>query len=492
MDKRKRSQRISREFQKSEVNLVTARSALSEEASSYSRNARQGGYAEQRLKRTRKRRILTSVTVILVALLFTGVGTAFGLMTYLNHQLQGGLDLEALNSVLKDRVAPEDPFWMLLVGTDWDPEGGETFRSDVVMLAHIDPGNKQAALVSIPRDTMVSSPEYGRVKINATFTYGEMDPDSSGPEYLIKAVSNLTGVDVSGYAQVNFEGLAGVVDALGGVSVVVPLDIIGDTEAGPVDVYAGEQVLNGQSALVFVRSRQYGIGDFQRQANQRTLLQAIAKQVLSEDPVTIGVTVGEIANMTSTNLNVQDIVDIATSLRGMQESSIYTYSLPSENEMVDGISYVVVDEYAAKQLIADIDKGVYPDYSDQSYQGETDQRYHAEGASTGNLPVVTANFDTSQYLVVVRNGYGVAGAAIAVSDLLGLVGYQQGEVGNVNSYVYEETLIIYRDDTDREAAEDIHARIACGRVIPSLGRYSFEGNILVVVGGDFKQDNSSM
>jgi len=442
---------------------------------------------EQRSKRTRRRRVLTGVTVVLIAILLAGAGTAFGLVNYLNKQLGQGIDIEQLSPFLQDRSAPEDPFWMLLAGTDWDEDGGDTYRTDVILLAHIDPGKKKAALISIPRDTRIYFDGYGYIKINAAYTYGELaaDEGGSGPQYLIQAVTDLTGVEVSGYAQVDFSGLINIVDLLGGVYVDVPLDIIGDWQAGPVDVYAGEQVLDGQSALVFVRSRQYEIGDFQRQANQRTLLQAIARQVLSEDPITIGATVTQIAEMTRTNMDIYEIASLAMSLRGMHETDIYTYALPSYNDMFDEISYVVVDEYATRDLIASINAGIYPDYSNEYLQGEVSDRYLARERATDNMANVISTVDTSQYLIAVRNGYGLAGSATAVSDMLALAGYIQGEIGNTNTFVYQETLIIYRDDYDREAAEDIRARLGYGRIIPSLGRYLFEGNVLVVVGGDF-------
>lgn len=487
MTKKSRGNRTSEELQRSEVNLVSARSAQNDDFGSYSRSARQGGYVKQRAKRSRKRRIITGVMVTLLAILVAGAGTAFGLVAYLNNQIGAGLDKDPLIGFLEDREAPEDPFWMLLTGTDWDETGGDSYRTDVIILARIDPGNKKAALVSIPRDTMIALAGYGTMKINAAYTYGEeaVDEGGSGPQYLIQAVTELTGTEVSDYAQVSFDGLVGVVDALGGVKVDVPLDIIGDREAGPVDVYAGEQVLNGEQALVFCRSRQYEIGDFQRQANQRTLLQAIAKQVLSSDVPTIANTVTQIAEMTTTTMDITDIAGVAGSLRGMQEGDIYTYALPSSIETVDGVSYVIVDEKQTKELIASINSGVYPDYSEETFQGEVADRYKATGSASDRLAGSESAVDTTQYAVSVRNGYGITGSATAVSDMLALAGYQQSEIGNADSYVYEETLIIYHDDIDREAAEDIQARLGYGRVIPSLARYSFEGNVLVVVGSDF-------
>jgi LCP family protein required for cell wall assembly len=494
MARQSRNGRVSKELKKSEINLVSARSAYNASEDSYSRRARSSGYAEQRTKRTRNRRILIGVTVTLVALLLAGVTSAFGLMLYLDNALgtdsQGNkLNMELLDAATVDRAKPEDPFWMLLVGTD-DAEGGEVSRSDTIILARVDPGHKKAALVSIPRDTKVSLPGVGTTKINAAYAYGQMELESghSGPEYCINAVTDLTGAEIAGYAQVDFSGFEAVVNALGGVTVDVPVDIIGDTDAGAVDVYAGDgQLLDGEHALVFVRSRQYAIGDFQRQANQRTFLQALAKQVLSQDPITIINTVTKIAEMTATNLSIADIAAIANSMRGMQESDIYTYSIPSETTMIDGISYVVVDAYQTRELIAALNAGEYPDYSEQTYQGEIPEAYKPKDVATAtdNMANQASNVETYNYAVSVRNGYGIAGSATSVSDMLALAGYQQLEIGNANSYVYKDTLIIYRDDSDRVAAEDIRARLGYGRVIPSLGRYAFEGNILVVVGGDF-------
>jgi hypothetical protein len=155
--------------------------------------------------------------------------------------------------------------------------------------------------------------------------------------------------------------------------------------------------------------------------------------------------------------------------------------------MINDVSYVVADEYETRELIAALNAGEYLDYSEQTYQGQIPDSYKPRqiGSATDQLADQVSNVDTSQYSVSVRNGYGIAGAATSVSDMLALAGYQQQEIGNANSLVYRETLIIYRDDSDREAADDIRARLGYGRVIPSLGRYAFVGNILVVVGGDF-------
>jgi LCP family protein required for cell wall assembly len=488
MAQQSRRRDVSGQLRRSEINMVSARSAQSEDDDSYSRSVKSGGYAVARGKRSRNRKILTGVLVTFFALLVAGSAAFLYFISTINSQLSD-FDQGGLAGVLTDRGKPEDPFWMLLIGTD-DAEEGEISRSDTIILARIDPVHRTAALVSIPRDTQVNIPGYGIAKINAAYAYGQMELDQghSGAEYCVNAVASLAGVGVAGYAQLDFSGFKEVVNALGGVKVDVPVDIIGDTDAGAVDVYKGEQVLDGEHALVFVRSRQFDIGDFQRQADQRIFLQAMARQVLSADPLTIINTVTKIAGMTSTTLNVSDIAAVANSMRGMEESDIYTYSIPSTTGMEDGVSYVYVDKYATQELIKALERGEFPDYSEMVYQGEAPESYKARGqsAATDNLGGKTSNVDASAYTVTVRNGYGLAGSATAVSDMLALAGYRQGEVGNANSYVYKETLIIYRDDSDLDAANDIRSRLGYGRVIPSLDRYAFDGNILVVVGGDFK------
>jgi hypothetical protein len=97
----------------------------------------------------------------------------------------------------------------------------------------------------------------------------------------------------------------------------------------------------------------------------------------------------------------------------------------------------------------------------------------------------TSTVTPGDYIVDVLNGCGIDDCATSVSDLLALAGYQQGEIGNAGSFAYDTTLIIYQDDERKAAAEDIHKRLGYGKLISSEGRYTFAGDVLVLVGGDF-------
>jgi LCP family protein required for cell wall assembly len=474
----------------SEINLVSARSGINTEFNAYSRNSQSAKYSKQRARSRMRRNIIIGVAASVCAIAIA-IGVFFAvLVTDADSRLHEGLDLPALDPIMTDRERPEDPFYILLLGTDDADEG--VARCDTIILARIDPAHKAADLVSIPRDTRVNIPGYGYQKINSAYAWGMVEDDSNfnlAVEYAINAVSGLTGVtEIAGFAQVDFSGFKAVVDALGGVEVDVPVDIIGDRDAGPVDVYAGRQRLDGEHAMVFVRSRDFPIGDYQRQADQRIFLQALAKQILAAEPMTIFSTVSSICDMTMTNLSVSDIAAIAQSMRGMQETDIYTYSIPCTSDTIDGSSFEVPDTEGIKALMKAIDAGEHPDPDSLNLtrQGEAPDSYKPQTSSSTQPAPSQVDVNTGDFTVEVRNGYGIQGSATSVSDSLVLAGYKRGNIGNASSMVYTETLIIYQEDTDKDAATDIQSRLGFGRVIPSNGRYDFTVNILVVVGGDFK------
>ena len=496
MSKRSQSARTSKQKSPKEINLVSARTRANPETGAYSRRISSDGYSRQRQTRSRRKKIIIGVAVGASALLLAVAAGLLGFYLFINGTLTDKVkDLGDLDSVLTDRVAPEDPFYMLLIGTD-GRDDGEPERSDTLILARIDPGNRSAALISIPRDTRVYLEGYGYQKINAAYAYGDMErqqgnTETSGAKLAIETVSKFAGVDISSFAQIDFSGFKEVVNALGGVEVDVPVDIVGDLDAEGPDIYAGNQVLDGDQALVFCRSRAFDIGDYQRQANQRTFLQALAKQVLAADPITIASTVTKVAEMVTTDMDVNEIISVASSMQGLNENDIQTYTVPSSGTISpdDGLWYEYAIESEWKALIEAINAGEYPQQDVGALSGEVPDSYKSDEqkASDQLNGQQATDIATAEFVIVVRNGYGeIEGAASAVAAMLESAGYEIGEIGNTNAAVYNETLIVHDQDSDEAAAEDIKARLGYGRIIPSLDRYAFEGNVLVIVGGDYE------
>lgn len=147
-------------------------------------------------------------------------------------------------------------------------------RTDTIMLLHS--GSSGDVLVSIPRDSYVPIPGHGSNKINAAYALG-------GPQLLTQTVENATGLRIDHYAEVGFGGFVGAVDAVGGVDMCVP-EAIEDPKAG-LNIQAGCQELDGQTALGYVRTRATAGSDFDRVGRQREFLSALMAKATS--PLTI-------------------------------------------------------------------------------------------------------------------------------------------------------------------------------------------------------------
>ncbi|WP_293832079.1 LCP family protein [uncultured Corynebacterium sp.] len=151
--------------------------------------------------------------------------------------------------------------------------GGDlgTVRTDTIMLMHL-PLRGKPTLMSIPRDSYVPVPGYGYDKINAAFSIG-------GPQLLVETVEQNTGLHVDRYAEIGMGGLAGVVDAAGGVEICVAEPI--DDPLANINLQPGCQQMDGPTALGYVRTRATAQGDLDRVARQREFMTTLVTRLLS-------------------------------------------------------------------------------------------------------------------------------------------------------------------------------------------------------------------
>jgi len=186
-----------------------------------------------------------------------------------------------------DRPAPGRGANWLIVGSDsrqgLTPEqqqdlatGGDvgSSRTDTMLLVHVPAfgSSTPPTMVSIPRDSYVPIPGHGKDKINAAFAMG-------GAPLLTRTAEQATGLRLDHYVEIGFGGFAGLVDALGGIT-VCPTAPINDPLAG-IDLPAGCQKIAGRDALGYVRTRDTPRADLDRMANQRQFLAALLHRVTS-------------------------------------------------------------------------------------------------------------------------------------------------------------------------------------------------------------------
>jgi len=152
-------------------------------------------------------------------------------------------------------------------------------RTDTMMLVHVGGFGGQTSLTSLPRDSILKIPGPGRNRegrLNSAYSLG-------GPELLVQTIEQAADIEIDHYAEIGFEGFAGMVDAIGGVDMCLD-DAIDDPKAG-IDLPAGCQELDGPQALGFVRTRAFPNADLQRIQNQRKFLSALVSEAAS--PVTL-------------------------------------------------------------------------------------------------------------------------------------------------------------------------------------------------------------
>lgn len=339
-----------------------------------------GRYSERARQRRRGKRVRNVALVALVGLL-VWAGTAAGMwLSNIAGRLNNNQIITSdLLTTLLDTNETKEPFYMLLLGTDGRP-GEDSYRADSIVLARIDATNKQVTLISIPRDTKI---EYNgeTMKINAAHAY-------DGAEGMVKAVNELCGVEISHYAEINFEGMQQLVDALGGVEVNVP-DKIDDPKAGDFVIEPGLQVLNGEQALAFCRSRAFVDGDYTRMRHQRIFLAALANTILNKMDVSNLVSIiDSLSNMVVTDMSIQDIVSLVNAMRGMDTDNIWTANVPSwagDDTYIDGQSYVFVHEDSLEEMMERVDAGEDPE--GPQTMGESG----GESSTTGDLTNNTAS-----------------------------------------------------------------------------------------------------
>lgn len=159
---------------------------------------------------------------------------------------------------------PDEPVFVLVMGQDARP-GQSQSRGDALHVIGINPAEHRATILNIPRDTWTNIPGRGIDKINAANYYG-------GPLLQARAVSALIGVEISIVITTGFDGLADMVDELGGINVDVPFPM-NDPTSGAI-FPAGTVRMDGGAALAFARNRSVSGGDFTRSHDQGILILA--------------------------------------------------------------------------------------------------------------------------------------------------------------------------------------------------------------------------
>ena len=212
------------------------------------------------------------LSVLLCAALAVGCVWAQQGLTALDSMTSGLLTGAEANKITKE------PFVVYLSGVDNRGDLTEKARSDVNILAVVNPTTKQAALINTPRDYYVDlAGTDSKDKLTHAGLYGV--------ETSMATLGNLYGVDVEHYLRINFAGFINIIDAIGGVDVYSDQAFTSVGSPGyydPTTFAEGWNHLDGKSALAFARERHaFKTGDIQRGINQMKVIDAMAEKLKS-------------------------------------------------------------------------------------------------------------------------------------------------------------------------------------------------------------------
>ncbi|MEE6175126.1 LCP family protein [Mycobacterium sp. 050134] len=308
-----------------------------------------------------------SLAALFAVLAVAMTGGAWQWSTSKNARLNTISALDPHSSDIRDPGGQYGDEDFLIVGMDsragenanmgaGDSEDAGGARSDTVMLVNIPANRKRVVAVSFPRDLAITpiqceawNPDTGKygpvydekkgtfgpkmvyteTKLNSTFSFG-------GPKCLVKEIQKLSGLSINRFIAVDFAGFARMVDALGGVEVCTKTPLH-DYELGTVLEHAGRQVLDGSTALNYVRARQVTTetnGDYGRIKRQQLFLSSLLRSLISEDTLLDPNKLNNVVNLFISdtyvdNVKTKDLVQLGQSLQGMAAGHMTFVTVPT-------------------------------------------------------------------------------------------------------------------------------------------------------------------
>lgn len=256
------------------------------------------------------------------------------------------VDRNEAGSKGQEYTRPEGVYNVLVVGKD-----KIAMNTDTLILASLDTRTGKANLLSIPRDTMSNVTRKNK-KINAAYgRTGKGDINN-----LLEEIEGLIGFRPDNYVMIDLDGFVGLIDEIGGVQIDVPRDMKYDDPAQNlhIDIKKGSQVLDGKTAMGFVRYRHgYAEGDIGRVKAQQLFIKAIAKQMMNPANITKINSYATFAmNHVKTDLSMGEMVWFGTQLIKMDaDTDIQTFMLPGAPLTYKKLSYYVINEEKALKVI---------------------------------------------------------------------------------------------------------------------------------------------
>ena len=308
---------------------------------------------------------------------------------------------------------------------------------------------------------------------------------------VLDAVNKLTGLDLKYYVIVKTEAFIKLVDAIGGVTFNVPIDMNYDDTSQDLHIHlkAGEQKLDGDKAEQLVRFRHnndgtsyptsYGNNDIGRMRTQREFMMAVIKQTAKVENIT---KLGEILNVAQenviTNIDFNVAKDYIPYVVEFSTDNLETAALPGTTpnwKQTNNVSIFVVDKPAAKELVQQMFYGI-EETEEGTTEGNTTNATNSTSKTTSN------NVSKSDIKIEVLNGSGVSKNLQKAVDQLEGAGFKVSRTGSTNTT--SKTIITDKKNTPTTMLNSMKKAIGTGEIKEGQSSSS-KVNVVIIIGKDY-------
>lgn len=417
---------------------------------------------------TNKKKVWKKVLLIMLFIILIA-GSVFAYKVYKNG---GGMSGMLATVVGHDENIKKNlgEFKCLILGISTDQENVDL--TDTIMVASYNPNTQKATLLSIPRDTYTGkTPAKATAyeKINALYSRKHR------PDETLKAVNEITDLDIKYYVVVKTEALIKLVDVIGGITFDVPIDMNYDDTSQNLHIHlkAGEQKLDGDKAEQLVRFRhnndgtsypeEYGDNDTGRMRTQREFIMQVIKQTAKPENI---FKIGEILEVAKeyviTNIDFEVAKDYVPYAVEFNTDDLLTASLPgiNTNKNTSGTWVFTHDKKATQALIQELfyDRDNTEELNENAETTTNNVTSNTSTNSTINN-TVTSN-KKSDIKIEILNGSGDSKKLQkAVSELEG-AGYKVTRTGTTNST--SKTTIIDKKDVSNTLLQNMKEVLGTG------------------------------
>ena len=362
--------------------------------------------------------------------------------------------------------------------------------ADSIMVASYNPQTQQVSLLSIPRDTYVGKKDKNTATSNylASYKINSVYRNGTNMKEMIECVNNLTGLEIDKYIVIDTQAIIKVVDAIGGVTFDVPIDMDYDDPTQDLHIHleAGEQLIDGPKAEQLLRFRhnndgssypiEYGDNDYGRMRTQREFIQVTANQLFKLENATKVLNLLDIAfNNIETNLDIQTAKYYIPYIFKFNTNNIQSDMVPGQSEQCNEIWIYTPNKVQTKQVVEDLftDRIMEEEIEDEVLQEEnTNNEIENEQVSNTQLKNVT---------IELLDGIGDSKILNQIKNDLKQQGYSVTKSGTTTTT--SKTLIINRTKQPTSIEKELKQILGIGNNIK--GSDNSNVDITIIIGNDY-------